>query len=326
MTISLICIGLAATLAIVIKNTRGARLKRLAETLHLRYDNDLNDVLTEESKQASLFFQQGMHRFYHVLTSSEPGAFIRICDDRMLSSKNPYAPRLAYTLVTAELTRGTFTPLILMPRRAGQTDAPHPSLPASLAQKYMLSAPDTYQLPDTVLGFLQTAKPCYLELTPTSLIYHEFENKSISEIQPLRFRVKQLLNALVHKPEPIQVSDPAQTFTYTQTFQMPAQTFTNYPTQTFNAPTQTFTSYPTQTFTYPMQNTVSPTQANTSPLSQAAVEASVIMKLQSAQQSSLFSAGKGVSSGKWVFGIIFILMMLGMCLFASYALRNWVPH
>ena len=173
---------------------RSTQLKRMAYTLQWRYDSRLPAVLTEEAVAQTCFFRQGIHRFSHVLTLRESGTFMRISEDR-ISSGQP----TTYTLVTAELMGGNFTPLILAPRRP--QEAPGTNLPAELAEKYTLFAPDYFQLPDAVLGFLRASRPCYVELTPTAFIYHEFDVKPVADIQPLRYRAGQLVQALVAKPQ-----------------------------------------------------------------------------------------------------------------------------
>ena len=265
--------------AIAVVNTRGMRLKRLAQTLQMRYDARLDHILTEDAYQYALFFQQGVHRFFQVLTKQEPNAFMRVCEDRISAVQATTSAQQTYTLLTAELMRGLFTPLILMPLQAGQAGPAHPALAPDLASKYMLSAPEDYRFPQTVLGFLQAAKPCYLELTPTAFIYHEFDRKPVSQIQPMRFRAKQLIQALTHQPAPVQAT--------------------------------------------PVQSSSDLTKRTTAqPISEEALQAAVMLKLQTAQSG--YAAGRFSQSNRWVYGIIFLSLLTGLCLFTAFALRNWV--
>ncbi|MBP5430268.1 MAG: hypothetical protein J6Y25_05285 [Elusimicrobiaceae bacterium] len=182
-------------LTAVMGHTRTAQLKRMAHTLGLKYDPHLDGVLTEDQMMASCFFRQGKHHFKHVLTCKDSGAFIRICEDEITGAKLD-STSLLYTLVTVELTRGDFCPFILMPRRPRET-VPSGSLPPELAEKYVLSAPADFTLPQELVGLLKAVPPCYLELTSYALIYHEFSVLPVDQIQPLRYRVIQIMKALV---------------------------------------------------------------------------------------------------------------------------------
>ena len=270
---------MGVALAVGMATSRGAQFKRLAQPLQMRYDHQVEHVLTEDAFQYALFFQQGVHRFFNVLTKQEPGAFMRVCDDRIFASATASAADQTYTLLTAELTRGNFTPIILMPRREGQKDLAHPALPADLMQRYVLTAPDDYHFAENVLGFLRAAKPCYLELTPTAFIYHEFDVKPADQIQPLRFRAKQLIGALVQQNEPA----PAVT-------EKPA-----------SAP------------------------AVAEPISDAELQAQMLLKLQASQRSSP-TGQQSAQSGWLVYGFILLGLLMAVCLFASFALKNWVSR
>ena len=318
MIYAMIAVVIITALAIWLVNTRGARLKHLAKTTQMRYEARLESVLTPQAQQASLFFQQGVHRFRRALTGHEPGAFVRVCDDEIFSSDTATAPDMTYTLVTAELTKGTFTPIILSPRRPGQTDAPHPALPPQLAEQYLLSAPDTFQLPELVIGFLQSAKPCYLELTPTALIYHEFDAKPVAQIQEIRFRARQLLRALVMAPAP---ANPASTQTFTQTFtSAPTQTFTNT-----SASTQTSSPFEnTQTFAANTFTGLASTQTSVMRTNEPDLEALMRLKMQSAPRSYSQAAGQTSDTGRWVFAIIFVIIMIAMCWITAHFLPQWL--
>lgn len=270
--------GILVTVAAGVAASRPAQLKRLAQPLQMRYDHQVEHVLTEEAFQYALFFQQGVHRFFNVLTKQEPGAFMRVSDDRIFASATASAADQTYTLLTAELTRGNFTPIILMPRRAGQKDLAHPALPADLMERYVLTAPDDYHFAENVLGFLRAAKPCYLELTPTAFIYHEFDVKPADQIQPLRFRAKQLIGALVQQAEPA----PAAAVT-------PA-----------------------------------PAPAAAEPVSDAELQAQMLLKLQASRQPSPAGQQSAPSSGWLVYGFVLLGLLMAVCLFASFALKNWV--
>ena len=207
MTYLIIAIIVLAVLSAVLTNTQTAQLKRMAHTLNLRYDNQVDSVLLPDSSAKAQFFKRGLHQFFHVLTFQEAGAFVRVCEDRIFSSPLDKKPIHTYTLVAAELTKDTFPPFVLMPRTPGQPPAAH--LPPELAERYTLSAPDGFSLPPIVTGFLKAHPACYLECTPTALLYCEFNTVSVAQLQPLRLRAQQLLRELVKKTAP--AAQPAQT-------------------------------------------------------------------------------------------------------------------
>ncbi len=199
-----IAVFVVTVLGIVAANTRTAQLKRMAHTLNLRYDKQVDSVLLPDSSAHAQFFKRGLHQFYHVLTFQEAGAFVRVCEDRIFSSPLDKTPLYTYSLVAAELTKDTFTPFVLMPRTQDQT--PGTNLPPELAERYTLSAPDGFSLPPIVTGFLKAHPACYVECTQTALLYCEFNTISVAQLQPLRFRALQLLKALVKKTEPVQTA------------------------------------------------------------------------------------------------------------------------
>ena len=191
--------------------TRTAKLKRMARTLNLRYDNQVDSVLSPDSSAKAQFFKQGLHQFYHVLTFRDPDAFVRVCEDRIFSSPLDKKPFQTYTLVTAELTKETFPTFVLMPKETNQEATRN--LPAELATRYTLNAPEGFSLPSMVIGFLKAHPTCYVECTETALIYCEFNTSSIEQLQPLRFRALQLVKELVKKEnmeQPAQVTPKLQ--------------------------------------------------------------------------------------------------------------------
>lgn len=266
-------IGFIVVLALVtmgIGQLRFVQLKRMAYTLGLRYDACLDTLLTPDNEQNAYFFHQDEHRFCQVLTFREAAAFMRVSQDRVYATGK--AP-MRRTLVTAELTCGTFTPLVLMPAQPGKPQTPHPALPPELAPRYELSAPDDFTLPQEVVGFLKAAKPCYLELTQTALIYHEFDEKPVSQIQPLRYRALQLLKAFVRRPE------------------------------------------------------IAPTaSAAMQELTQTNLDTTLLLKLQTASPTYTQAAVQPSGRGRWVYGVIFVVCLLAVCIFAGYALKHWVPR
>lgn len=194
--------------AIAFSTTRAARLKRMARTLHLRYDKRVENPLTPLAAESVYLFNRTPHRFRQVLTWRGSGMFVRLC--QMSTSASASANRGEYTLATAELMRGDFTPFILQPRT--QQEAPiHPALPPGLAARFTLSAPDHLQLPPQVISLLETGPLCYLEASAYALVYHTFSSLPIAQLQPMRLRVQQLAKALMHVeplPTPTVVSVP----------------------------------------------------------------------------------------------------------------------
>ncbi len=184
--------------------TRSFQLKRMANTLRLRYDRELNSLLTPENEEKLALFAQGAYRFTYVLTGHESGAFVRL-------SQASFRKGNTVTLVSVELTAASFTPLCLYPKKKEETLSS--ILPPDLAARYTLKAPPGYALPEEVLGFLRATRPCYLELTSNALVYHEFDSKPIRELQPLRWRIMQLVKVLAKQPEPQPVSTVSEQLT-----------------------------------------------------------------------------------------------------------------
>lgn len=252
--------------------TRAAQLKRMARTLNLRYDNQVDSVLLPDSSAQAQFFKSDFHQFYHVLTFQDAGAFVRVCDDLIFPSPLDKKPSHTYSLVAAELTKDTFPPFVLKPRT--QNQAPSTNLPPELAERYTLSTPDNFTLPPIVIGFLKAHPTCYLECTQTALLYCEFNIVPVAQLQPLRFRALQLLKELVKK-------------------------------------------------TQPTVQTVQPV-AQAAPLTDAELQAQLLLKLQSAPQaSSQATAGTG---GRYVYGFILLILLSGMLLAAWYMLHYWIAR
>lgn len=197
MTYLIFAVIVLAVLFAILTNTQTTQLKRMAHTLNLRYDKQVDSVLLPDSSAKAQFFKRGLHQFFHVLTFQEAGAFVRVCEDRIFSSPLDKKPLHTYTLVAAELTKDTFPPFVLMPRTPNE--APGTNLPPELAARYTLSAPDGFVLPPLIIGFLKAHPVCYLECTPTALLYCELKTVSVAQLQPLRLRAEQLLKELVKK-------------------------------------------------------------------------------------------------------------------------------
>ena len=188
--------------AIALSTTRSARLKRMARTLHLRYDKKVDNPLTALAAQSVSLFNHSLHQFRQVLTWREPGMFIRLCqmDSRSLAGG---ISNVRYTLATAELTRGNFTAFVLQPHTQEKTPV-HPALPPELATRFTLTAPDNFQLPPQVIGLLKAGPLCYLEVSSYALVYHTYTILSINQLQPMRLRTQQLARALMHAdPTPV---------------------------------------------------------------------------------------------------------------------------
>lgn len=207
-----IILGLILFLVVTIclENTPTARLKRTARLLHVRFDRQVDTPVTAMAARKIHFLNQGIHQFFNVLTWSDSTAFVRICEDRMYASVLDQGPYTIVTLACAELTRGTFTPFVLAACTEPHTPA-HPALPAQLATHYRLQAPENFLLNPTVIGLLKTANPCYIEVTTDTLIYHEYKTLPLEQLQPLRLRVQQLINALQYLPQEPCIPAKAQT-------------------------------------------------------------------------------------------------------------------
>ncbi len=203
-------IVLTGTVALLY-GSRGAQLKNMARNLHLRYDPQTENPLTQEAAKQVRLFNRGLHQFFHVLTWKDPGAFIRLCDDNVFTSPFDKAPSQQFTLATAELTRGQFIPFVLMPRTE-KTAKMHPALPPELAARYTLAAPENYRFPSGVLGLLKAGAPCYMETTQDTLVYHEFTTATLDQIQPLHFRARQFVQELRRAETPVgKVNAPTKT-------------------------------------------------------------------------------------------------------------------
>ena len=255
-----LCAGMA--------HTRPAQLKRMARTLGLRYDAQLDSILLPDSSAQAQLFKRGLHQFFHVLTFRESNAFVRVCEDRIFASPLDKKPLHTYTLVGVELLKDTFAPFVLAPREPGQPACSH--LPAELALRYTLNAPEGFSLPSTVIGFLKAHPACYLECTATALLYCELNTVPVAQLQPLRFRALQLVKELVRKPQ--------------ETPQAAAAT----------APT----------------------------LTDAELQAQLLLKLQTAPRSTSQSSSAG---GRYLYAVILLILLGGMLGLASYLLQQ-APH
>ena len=256
-----LCAGMA--------HTRPAQLKRMARTLGLRYDAQLDSILLPDSSAQAQLFKRGLHQFFHVLTFRESNAFVRVCEDRIFASPLDKNPLHTYTLVGVELLKDTFTPFVLAPREPGQPACSH--LPAELALRYTLNAPEGFSLPPTVIGFLKAHSACYLECTATALLYCELNTVPVAQIQPLRFRALQLVKELVRKPQEVPQQAAAAT-----------------------APK----------------------------LTDAELQAQLLLKLQTAPRSTSQSASAG---GRYLYAVILLILLGGMLGLASYLLQQ-APH
>jgi len=223
---------IAAGGAIALSTTRSARLKRMARTLHLRYDKRVDNPLTPLSAEAVYLFNRSIYQFRQVLTWSGPGMFIRLCQ---MHAHDPVedAPCTCYTLATVELTRGNFTPFILQPR-AKEDKSAHPALPPELATRFTLSAPDHFQFAPEVIGLLKAGPLCYLETSAYALVYHAYASLPIEQLQPVRLRVQQLARKLMQADLP-----PTETTTFffntSATDQLQAETLLKLHTPTATA-------------------------------------------------------------------------------------------
>ena len=253
----LLCVGAAAT--------RTAQLKRMARTLGLRYDVQLDRILLPDSTNQAQFFKRGLHQFFHVLTFCESNAFVRVCEDRIFASPLDKKPLHTYTLVGVELLKDTFPPFVLAPREPGQPICTQ--LPEDLATRYTLNAPAGYSLPATVIGFLKAHDPCYLECTATALLYCELNTVPVAQIQPLRFRALQLVKELVSKT----------------------------------------------------QGTPQPTAVPTDKLTDAELQAQLLLKLQTAPRSTSQAPS---TAGRYLYAALLLILLGGMLGLAAYLLQQ----
>ncbi len=263
----LLAVGLLFIICMMVTCTRAAQLKRMARTLGLRYDAQLDSLLLPDSSAQVQFFRRGLHQFFHVLTFRESNAFVRVCEDCIFTSPLDKKPMRTYTLVGVELLKDTFSPFVLAPREPGQTACGN--LPTDLATRYTLSAPEGFSLPPTVMGFLKAHATCYLECTVTALLYCELNTVPVSQIQPLRFRALQLVKELVRQPQ----ENP-------QTAMVPA-----------------------------------------AKLSDAELQAQLLLKLQSAPKENLRAEG-----GRYIYGLILLVLLGSMLFFTWYILQRVVGH
>ncbi len=187
----LLCIGVTVAFC----TSRSVRLKQMARTLHLRYDATVEDLLTPLACQKIYLFTRALHKFKQVLTWREPTAFIRLCEAYTFTP-GQRLPTQHFTLAAAELTGGNMPSFILQPRTSADTTATHPALPAELATRFTLSAPDHFQFPAEVIGLLKATPICYLEAAEYALVYHTYQTLPVQQLQPMRFRVQQFIRAL----------------------------------------------------------------------------------------------------------------------------------
>lgn len=188
-------------LIVILNTTRAARLKRMAHVLNLCYQSHIDNPLTALSAKHTYFFNQGFHKFCHVLTWNDSGTFTRVCEDQIYALPMDKTPQNRLTLVTVELMRGSFVPMIIAARQDDKSPS-HPALPPELANRFTLTAPDSYQLPDGLIGLLKNNPICYLETGIYSLVYHEYKEVPVAQIQQMRFRTKQFIKELLQQPVP----------------------------------------------------------------------------------------------------------------------------
>lgn len=194
--------------ALIVGNTRGARLKRLAHAWNACYDKHILTLLTPGTDQQLCLFKSKTHRFSHVLTWSESRAFVRVCDDKICSLPSDKQNSMLVTLASAELTRGSFVPFILTPRKGDKTP-PHPALPESLAMRYTLQAPANFKLSPAFIALLQARDVCYVEASIHALVYHEYKLIDPLQIAQVRWYIRRLVAEMAIVPATI---PPSQTF------------------------------------------------------------------------------------------------------------------
>ena len=182
--------------------TKTYQIKRMARTWGLRYQAQTDSLLTVSTAKYVRLFGQGIHRFFYVLTWRESTAFVCVCEDRVFTANSTLKPYAKFTLASAELTRGTFTPFVLMPRSDVQ-EPRHPALPDELADRFVLQAPVAFRFPPAVLALLRQKKKCYLEASELALVYHEYGPIPPSKIQLLHIRMNQLVKLLTKAPPPL---------------------------------------------------------------------------------------------------------------------------
>lgn len=188
----------------------------MARTLHLRYDAHVENPLTDLSAQQISLFSKFLYQFKQVLTWRESNAFIRLCEARQASVPGKSFLLERYTLATAELTRGNFTPFVLQPH-TNESGEPHPALPPELATRFVLQAPADFQFPAEVIGLLKAGPQCYLEAGSYALVYHTYHIVPVSQLQPMRLRVQQFARALAKIEPPIKKASVIPTDMVTET-------------------------------------------------------------------------------------------------------------
>lgn len=199
-----LAILLLILLAACLSCQRSAQLKRLAHRQHMRYEKEVPHLLTLDNFLQVALFRNTQYRFTHVLTTHETNAFIRICQAHFSYPDRPTVPAQNYTLLSTEITRATLPRFILAPRHLITAKNQSP-LPPQLAQRYTLQAPAGYQLPAALTGLLANAPTCYLETTPTALIYHEYKTLSVRQLLSFKLRASRLTKVLL-----IPITPPAQ--------------------------------------------------------------------------------------------------------------------
>ncbi|MBO7191718.1 MAG: hypothetical protein J6V32_06515 [Elusimicrobiaceae bacterium] len=176
-----------------------ARIARANKGLFEKYKETVTTPFTAGRLD---FFMFLFHRFRNVFTYEDRSAFIRLADDFIYKDEDPKTKPLPITIFVAEIKKGDFLPVKVLPARSLFAFSKQPVIKTNIPQldsHYQIFAPSPASgsiFTPLITGFLKTHPYVYLELNGHALVYHEHALIATSQIEAFRFRAMQLLQEL----------------------------------------------------------------------------------------------------------------------------------
>ncbi len=203
-------------------HTRPVVFARIARANKGQFEKHKETVTTPFTAGRLDFFMFFFHQFRNVFTYMDKLAFIRLADDFIYKDENPKTKPLPITIFVAEIKKGDFLPVKIIPARSlfasSKQSVVKTNIPQIDSNYQIFTSPDASASLFTpiITGFLKTHPYVYLELSGNAFVYHEHTLIATSQIEAFRFRAMQLLQELasqVIKQEQIssQVGGPSST-------------------------------------------------------------------------------------------------------------------
>ena len=202
LAISLFCAAVSAVGLILSTQTRAAILGRIARHNGCPFEKRKDSVTTLFSAGKLEFFMFFFHQYRNVFTYSDKTAFVRLADDFIYSDENPKTKPIAITIFTAELKKGQFPHVKVVPSNSPFAFSQHTQMKTNIPaidSRYRIytTFPEGSTLfSPMITGLFKTRPGIYLELNDNALIYHEHTLVPATDIEMFRFRAIQLLNEL----------------------------------------------------------------------------------------------------------------------------------